>query len=212
MKTKRHGLRQLRLGLVNNGGFTLIEMAIVLIIIGIILGAVIKGKDLIRGAEQKRLYSTFIKEWQVAYSTYYERTGWILGDSNDPANKVRDGKCSLVSEDILESQLKRIGIEVPHEGPNGNTTERHYTDINGELHTINIRFAYDTRNRYNYMRIREMPNDLGIALDRLIDGVSDGAAGSFVYIPDPAVASQTAWPSAELRPAAGSDARLKLSF
>ena len=35
-----------------NEGFTLIEMAIVLIIIGIIIGAVVKGKDLIRGAEQ----------------------------------------------------------------------------------------------------------------------------------------------------------------
>ncbi|OQX60204.1 MAG: hypothetical protein B5M56_11265 [Desulfococcus sp. 4484_241] len=39
----------------NNRGFTLIEMAIVLIIIGIILGAVVKGKDLIRSGEQKKV-------------------------------------------------------------------------------------------------------------------------------------------------------------
>ena len=32
-------------------GFTLVEIAIVLIIIGLILGAVVKGKNLIRSAE-----------------------------------------------------------------------------------------------------------------------------------------------------------------
>ena len=57
----------------------MIEMAIVLIIIGIIIGAVVKGKDVIKSAEQKRLYSTFVREWQVAYNNYYDRTGWILG-------------------------------------------------------------------------------------------------------------------------------------
>ena len=41
----------------NNKGFTLIEMAIVLIIIGIIIGAVVKGKDIIKSGEQKKLYS-----------------------------------------------------------------------------------------------------------------------------------------------------------
>ncbi|HBN26850.1 MAG TPA: hypothetical protein DD405_05225, partial [Desulfobacteraceae bacterium] len=39
--------------LTDTRGFTLIEMAIVLIIIG----AVVKGKDLVRGAEQKKIYT-----------------------------------------------------------------------------------------------------------------------------------------------------------
>ncbi len=41
----------------NDKGFTLIEMAIVLIIIGIIIGAIVKGKDIIRSGEQKKIYS-----------------------------------------------------------------------------------------------------------------------------------------------------------
>ena len=75
-------LRRVSTKLGNEKGFTLIEMAIVLIIIGIIIGAVVKGKDVIKSAEQKRLYNSFIREWQTAYNNYYDRTGWILGDLN----------------------------------------------------------------------------------------------------------------------------------
>jgi len=48
-----------------NKGFTLIEMAIVLIIIGIIIGAVVKGKDIIKSAEQKKLYTKYVRTWQL---------------------------------------------------------------------------------------------------------------------------------------------------
>jgi prepilin-type N-terminal cleavage/methylation domain-containing protein len=61
-------------------GFTLIEMAIVLIIIGIIIGAVIKGKDLIRSAEQKKIYTKYLNAWRMAYANFYDRTGKRLGD------------------------------------------------------------------------------------------------------------------------------------
>ena len=44
----------------NNKGFTLIEMAVVLIIIGLIVGAVVKGKDLVTSAKQKKLYAKFV--------------------------------------------------------------------------------------------------------------------------------------------------------
>ena len=69
------------------------KWAIVLIIIGIIIGAVVKGKDVMKSAEQKRLYSTFVREWQMAYNNYYDRTGWILGDDVDASNTTRDGHC-----------------------------------------------------------------------------------------------------------------------
>ncbi len=41
----------------NQKGFTLVELAIVLVIIGLILGAVLKGQDLINNARMKRLYN-----------------------------------------------------------------------------------------------------------------------------------------------------------
>ncbi len=77
-------------------GFTLIEMAIVLIIIGIIIGAVIKGKDVVKSAEQKKLYTQFLREWQVAFNSYYDRSGLILADQTNATNDaggVRNGQC-----------------------------------------------------------------------------------------------------------------------
>ena len=60
-------------------GFTLIELSIVLIIIGLLLGAIVKGKDLIRSAELKKFYNGFIKQWELIYNNYYDRTGKVLG-------------------------------------------------------------------------------------------------------------------------------------
>jgi prepilin-type N-terminal cleavage/methylation domain-containing protein len=43
----------------NNGGFTLIEIAIVLVIIGLLLGGVLKGQELINSAKVKNLANDF---------------------------------------------------------------------------------------------------------------------------------------------------------
>jgi prepilin-type N-terminal cleavage/methylation domain-containing protein len=67
-------------------GFTLIELAIVLVIIGIILGAVLKGQDLIQGARAKKLITETVKKWEVGAWTYFDKKGYFPGDAN------RDGK------------------------------------------------------------------------------------------------------------------------
>jgi len=61
-------------------GFTLVEMAIVLVIIGLILGAVSIGKDLQRDAEYAKIKQKFIDQWVTAYNTHYQRAGVVVGD------------------------------------------------------------------------------------------------------------------------------------
>lgn len=65
----------------NRRAFTLVELAIVLVIIGIILGAILKGQELINNAKMKRLYSQY-KEVVAAVYTYYDRYGKFPGDDN----------------------------------------------------------------------------------------------------------------------------------
>ena len=62
-------------------GFTLVELAIVLVIIGIILGAVLKGQEMINSAKVKRLYGQQ-KEIVAAIYTYYDKYGKFPGDDN----------------------------------------------------------------------------------------------------------------------------------
>lgn len=62
-------------------GFTLVEMALVMAVIGLIVGAVAVGKDLQRDAEYTKIKSKFIDNWELAYNQYYHRAGVVLGDS-----------------------------------------------------------------------------------------------------------------------------------
>jgi len=69
-------------------GFTLVELAIVLVVIGIIIGAVLKGQEMIFNAKVKRTVS-LIKELMAAVHVYYDRYGYYPGD--DPTASQRWG-------------------------------------------------------------------------------------------------------------------------
>lgn len=62
-------------------GFTLVEMAIVLAVIGLIIGAIAIGKDVQRNAEYTKIKNKFVDQWEQAYNQYYQRAGVVVGDS-----------------------------------------------------------------------------------------------------------------------------------
>lgn len=70
-------------------GFTLVEMAVVLVVIGVILSAVMIGRDVQRNAEYVKIRQTFVNQWAEAYNAYRQRYGVAVGDSPDhPRNMV----------------------------------------------------------------------------------------------------------------------------
>jgi prepilin-type N-terminal cleavage/methylation domain-containing protein len=60
-------------------GFTLVEIAIVLVIIGLLLGGVLKGQDMIENARIKGLVSN-VNGVSAAYNSYVDRYQEIPGD------------------------------------------------------------------------------------------------------------------------------------
>ena len=68
-----------RRSLARQAGFTLVEIAIVLVIIGLLLGGVLKGQELIENAKIKNVIND-LKGISAAYYSYQDRYKAIPGD------------------------------------------------------------------------------------------------------------------------------------
>ncbi|MPQ76782.1 prepilin-type N-terminal cleavage/methylation domain-containing protein [Hydrogenovibrio sp. JE_KL2] len=72
-------------------GFTLVEIAIVLVIIGLLLGGVLKGQELIQNARIKATQSE-VQQWGAAVASYQERhENRLPGDDNTATTNAGNG-------------------------------------------------------------------------------------------------------------------------
>ena len=99
-------------------GFTLIEMAIVLVVIGLILGMVFKGRELIASAKVKNANAAYNKVI-AGTNTYLDRYGVFPGDgcganADDPTDCATGAKDGIVNGDneiaAFFTLLKNTGI------------------------------------------------------------------------------------------------------
>lgn len=149
----------------NNKGFTLIEMAIVLVIIGLILGAVTRGRDILDSAKQKNFYSIFLKGWDLSVTSYYDRTHMILGSTI--------GTFASSDMDAVITNLEAVGLEAPV--TNGATANV----MNYSGQDVTLTFKTDSNSK-NYFELTPIPVSLAIALDTMVDGEMDGTTGQFL--------------------------------
>ncbi len=154
-------------------GFTLVEMAIVLVIIGLILGAVSIGKDLQRDAEYTKVKQKFVDQWVTAYNTHYQRAGVVLADDETRPQIMVNGfdfvtggstsggnmalatapsaicegaqapSMTRASNDNLHSYFDNLGIRMPPGRAEGSEDRYVYLDSNGNPQEIQVCFQWN---------------------------------------------------------------------
>ncbi len=183
-------------------GFTLIEMAIVLVIIGLILGAVLKGKDLIETAKINKIYVQYVQGWELSVDNYLDRTGAVLGDGTanggtvNPANGSFDN-VNLGTTTTVENRLKEVGLDAPITNTGNPGTYSIDGKYSRQTVTAYLYYLYSSVDKQynNTLYITNMPTDVAIALDTIIDGTANDRKGLFRRYPD-STNQNGIWPDA----------------
>lgn len=71
----------------DGGGFTLVELAIAIVIVGLLIGGIIKGAAMIESAQEKRLI-TVIQEIRTATLLFRDHHGAMPGDMADAMERL----------------------------------------------------------------------------------------------------------------------------
>ena len=97
-------------------GFTLVELSIVMIVIGLLLGAILKGQEIIRTAKLKRIISDF-QNISTAIYTYEDRYDELPGDDSTsviakkiPSQGNSDGLVSDIESTFVIRHLRKAGL------------------------------------------------------------------------------------------------------
>ena len=93
----------------NQSGFTLIEIAIVLVIIGLLLGGVLKGQELVNSAKVKSLANDFKNIPALIYG-YQDKYRALPGDDAKADTHVKGEMLLLLTAPQAMALLTETGI------------------------------------------------------------------------------------------------------
>jgi prepilin-type N-terminal cleavage/methylation domain-containing protein len=174
-------------------GFTLIELSITLLVIGLLLGAVAIGRDLQRTAANQRISTDFVQGWQLAYEAYVNGVGRPPGDdASNPTGQV-NGATATAGTQLCDAAMVNTflaaGVRLPEGRANGLPDRAVYLDSNGNPQEVKVCFqsvpwaepgaalgAYNSRQR-NVMVLTGVTFSFVAMLDQQIDGRPDARFG-----------------------------------
>lgn len=82
-------------------GFSLVELSIILLVIGLIVGAVSIGVNAHRSAEYNKIKQKFLDQWVRAYNDYYQRVGTVPGDDPATPTLIVNAAADITKQGVL---------------------------------------------------------------------------------------------------------------
>ncbi|SFN44209.1 prepilin-type N-terminal cleavage/methylation domain-containing protein [Formivibrio citricus] len=89
-------------------GFTLVELAIVLVVIGLIMGMAFKGRELIEGARVRNMAAT-LNKFQTATNVFFERYQAFPGDGCS-AGATTLAQCTGARDGLATTSAERAAV------------------------------------------------------------------------------------------------------
>jgi prepilin-type N-terminal cleavage/methylation domain-containing protein len=148
-------------------GFTLLELAIVLVIAGLIIGVAFQGPKMLYNARMQRIVSD-MRDYAQAFVLYYDRYGMYPGDENDTAfptgdtyNGNHNGLVDAAeAANVWEDLANALGVV------------RKTSPIRGGAYVFGNRSFFGAANQ-NDIEVGNIPNRMAQAIDsRHDDGVA----------------------------------------
>lgn len=186
-------------------GFSLVELALVLVVIGLIMGFMQVSSNLQRKASYDRVLSQFVLGWRESYNTYFDFNGFVVGDVAPLTGRVN----RAVNQPLCGSQLLGLmagsGVSVPP----GRARDREYLELyrgpDGVQRQIEVCFLHienwfvgpgsNDRIPVNVMRLTGVTADLARKMDAAIDGYADAAFGDLRRSTAFSQSTAAAWPN-----------------
>jgi len=157
----------------DQGGFTLVEIAIVMVIIGLLIGGVLKGQAMIENAKVKRVVKQ-ADELRAAVMTFYDKYGVYPGDenlANVPAgggDSAGNGNGQIATAAEMYEVFRDLSLGGLISGTYNGTSDRpkHAFGGNVDLYWVDPAGAAPPA---HYLRFYNLPADVCLEIDTKYD-------------------------------------------
>lgn len=155
-------------------GFTLVELAIVLVIVGLLLGGVMQGRELITSSKIKTVAQD-MQSWATAVYSYQDKRRYLPGDDSSVAVEVEQGDGNGAIDTVTERQM--VFKHLKDEGFVSGDFDGTRLPVNAFGGEIRIESGGGFRLASCYSGLTL---DQAQSLDVKLDGVIDGTKGALV--------------------------------